>query len=222
MVLIRKSPISTTGSWFQRNSAAPRRKRRSRSLGANLRSKSTVTNERLPLFPKRKRRTAKKLPISVTQRIPKVAQPSLPLIPQKQETLDVVNLPVMPTATDAPIWLLRLYTSHRYSSILTFLLVAATLCVYGWTVYSQQLWSQGYHRLQNLQLHERQLTTTNATLKNKMAEEAEQEAAGLVSPTPARTIFLPATSPSATSDPTPSTTPANLEPQSNILSPLGY
>jgi hypothetical protein len=222
MVVIRKSPISTTGSWFRRNSAAPGRKRRSRSLGANFRSKSTVTNEGLPLPPKRQRRTAKKLPISVTQRFPEVAQPSLPPIPQKQETPDAGNLPVMPTATAAPIWLLRLYTSHRYSSILTFFLVAATLCMYGWTVYSQQLWSQGYHRLQNLQLHERQLTTTNATLKNKMAEEAEQEAAGLVSPTPARTIFLPAISPSATSAPTPPSKPANVEPQPNMVSPLGY
>lgn len=213
MVVIRKSPLSTTGTWFRRNSTAPGRKRR---------SKSKVTNEALTVSPKRQRRTAPKLPPSVTQQYPQVAQPSLPPIPQKQETTGATKLPVMPSATAAPIWLLRLYTSHRYSSILTFLLVAATLCVYGWTVYSQQMWSQGYHRLQNLQLHERQLTTTNATLKNKMAEEAEKEAAGLVSPTPARTIFLPAASPSASSNATRHSTPANVERQPNILSPLGY
>jgi hypothetical protein len=222
MVVIRKSPISTAGTWFRRNSTAPGRKRRSRSLGANFRSKSTVTNAGLPLSPKRQRRAAKKLPNTVNQRYQEVVPPSLPPIPQKQETPDAANLPVMPTATAAPIWLLRLYNSHRYSSILTFLLVAATLCVYGWTVYSQQLWSQGYHRLQNLQLHERQLTTTNATLKNKMAEEAEQEASGLVSPTPARTIFLPAASPSATSNATPPSKPANVELQPNMVTPLGY
>ena len=69
--------------------------------------------------------------------------------------------------------------------------MAATLIVYGWTVYSQELWSQSYRKLQNLQRHERQLNTTNATLTNKMAEEAEQPGTELVSPTSAGTIFLP-------------------------------
>jgi hypothetical protein len=128
----------------------------------------------------------------------------------------------MPGSGAAPLWLLRLYTSHRYSSVVAFLLVTATLFVYGWTVYSQELWSQGYNRLQNLQLHERQLTTTNASLKNKMAEEAEKETLKLVSPTPARTIFLPTPSPSHSSHTKPSGTPSSLEKLQNTPSPLGY
>jgi hypothetical protein len=66
----------------------------------------------------------------------------------------------------------------------------ATLIAYGWTVYSQQLWGKSYRRLQNLQRHERQLTITNGVLKSKMAADAEQPNAGLVSPSPAGTIFL--------------------------------
>ena len=89
-----------------------------------------------------------------------------------------------------PLWLIRLYASHRYSSVVTFLLVMGTLCVYGWSVYTQGIWSRGYSRLQNLQLYERQLTTKNATLKNQMAEEAEKEDTELLSPTTDKIIFL--------------------------------
>jgi hypothetical protein len=119
-----------------------------------------------------------------------------------------------------PVWLLRFCAFHRYSSGVAFLLVAASLVVYGWTVYSQELWSQGYRRLQSLQRQERQLTTTNATLTNKMAQEAEQPAAGLALPTPDRTIFLPPASVSPNSTAT-QTTP-DLEPQQQTTSPLGY
>ncbi|MGM3304503.1 hypothetical protein ACSQ6I_00685 [Anabaena sp. WFMT] len=130
------------------------------------------------------------------------------------------RLPMMPTAGAAPVWLLRLHSVYRYSSAAAFLFVAATLVVYGWTVYSQELWSQAYRTLQSLQRNERQLTTTNATLTSKMAEEAEQAAAGLVSPSPGGTIFLPPTSnrPNSLS----STTVPNTETQIQPKSPMGY
>jgi hypothetical protein len=141
---------------------------------------------------------------------------------QKNPQSGFSPLPVMSTSGAAPSWLLRLYTSHRYASIVTFFLVATTLVVYGWTVYSQELWSQGYRRLQSLQLHERHLITTNATLKNKMADEAEKQASGLVSPTPARTIFLPSASPDHSPHSTPSSTTPNPPTQQQTPSPLGY
>ncbi|WP_338422914.1 hypothetical protein [Anabaena sphaerica] len=130
------------------------------------------------------------------------------------------HLPMMSTAGAAPMWLLRLHTVYRYSSVTAFLFVAATLVVYGWTVYSQELWSQAYRTLQSLQRHERQLTTTNATLTSKMAQEAEEPGAGLVSPTPGGTIFLPPTSHSPGS--ASSTTISNSEAQPQTSSPLGY
>ncbi|HYW21405.1 MAG TPA: hypothetical protein VE956_19315 [Nodularia sp. (in: cyanobacteria)] len=229
MAVVRKSPASTTGNWFRRNSTPSVEKRRSMPLGSILESTSTLADVPLSASAKRQQRSSKKLSVSATKGLPELAKQPVSHLKSQSNTITQKNqksgegsLPVMSTSGAAPFWLLRLYTSQRYSSVLTFLLVTATLFLYGWTVYSQELWSQGYNRLQNLQLYERQLTTTNATLKNKMAEEAEQEAAGLVSPTPARTIFLPTASPSNHSDPTRLSTQPNLETQQNSASPLGY
>jgi hypothetical protein len=71
-----------------------------------------------------------------------------------------------------------------------FLLVATMLSVYSWTVYSQKMWSQAYRKLEILQRHERQLTTTSEVLKNKIALQAEQPVTNLVPPNPAVAIFL--------------------------------
>ncbi len=231
MVVVRKSAVSRTGNWFRRNSTPSPGKRRSMPLESTLGSTSKLADEPLAISPKRQRRSAKKLAVSApnTNGLPElVKQPASHLkiqsktTPQKKQQLGEGSLPLMPTSGAAPFWLIRLYTSHRYSSIVTFLLVAATLFMYGSTVYSQTLWSQGYNRLQDLQLRERHLTTTNATLKNKMAEEGEQEASGLVSPTPDRTIFLPITSPSHSVNTTPQSIQPSLEKQPNTALPLGY
>lgn len=231
MVFVRKSSVAPTDTWFQKNSMPSRRQRRSLSPSSKLKSASKPTEETLPVPPRRKRRSrsAQQLAIPVTQGLPEVAKPLLPQLKNQSHTITQKNpqarenqIPVMSTAGTVPLWLARLYTSHRYSSVVTFLLVTATLFIYGSTVYSQQKWSQGYNNLQNLQLRERQLTTINATLKNKMAEEGEQEAAGLVKPTPDRTIFLPTVSPSHNSHVIQPITPANLETPPNTPSPLGY
>lgn len=100
------------------------------------------------------------------------------------------TVPILPTAQSSPFWLLRLCTWQRRSSVATFVLVVVTLIIYGWTVYSQQTWSQAYRKLLTLQRQERQLTTTNEVLKNNMAQQAEDQATGLVPPNPATTIFL--------------------------------
>jgi hypothetical protein len=103
------------------------------------------------------------------------------------------EIPVMSSAmATMPVWLLRFCSLQRYTSVLSFLLVVATLIAYGYTVYSQQLWSKSYRRLQELQRNERQLTITNNALKSKIASEAENKSTGLVSPSPASQIFLPA------------------------------
>jgi len=121
----------------------------------------------------------------------------------KTETVDRKNrenrnhkaIPVMPDGSKLPIWLMGWNSFHRQTSVVTFLLVSATLIVYGCTVYSQHLWSRSYKKLQDLQRDERQLTKHDETLKNKMAQEAEKPRSGLVSPTPANTIFLEETAP---------------------------
>lgn len=117
-----------------------------------------------------------------------------------------------------PIWLSPLLFIQRSSDIVTFVLVASTLCLYSWTVYTQQQWSQDYRKLENLQRDERHLTTTNAVIKDQLAKLAEKPATGLVSPSPANTIFLtPAPQRQARTNPTKT---ANSEPV--VKNPLGY
>ena len=211
MTAVRKSDIAryTTGQ----SSTTRRRKRQSARLESTVQNTSTVATPTSSLPTKRQRHSSKNL--------------SLPLTPPRQnlQTSQVSHItgqsmPIVPTATAMPLWLLRLHTLHRHSSIIAFLLVAAALVAYGCTVYTQEMWGKSYGRLQELQRHERQMTTTNATLTNKIAEEAEKSKMGLVSPTPANTIFLPSAS-DQSDVPSPSTKP-NSEIQSPTSSPLGY
>ncbi|MFN6470438.1 MAG: hypothetical protein RMY36_012290 [Nostoc sp. SerVER01] len=233
MVVGRKSAVSTKGTSFWRDSILSLgRRRRSARLESTAQSDSIHTIQAAPVSSRRRKRSSKNLLVSSTN---EAVMPKLPKelgrqqLPNhndqsnqtsKSPEVGFFGLPTMSGSGVTPLWLLRLYTFHRYSSVLAFLLVAATLAVYGWTVYSQELWSQSYRRLQNLQRHERLLTTTNATLRNKMAQEAEQPTTGLVSPTPEGMIFLPPAS--SQSEPASSNTKPNPQTQQKTLSPLGY
>lgn len=117
----------------------------------------------------------------------------------------------------APVWLKSLLFVQRSSDAVTFLLIAATLALYSWTVYTQQQWTKEYDKLQTLQRNERQLTTTNEGIKNQLAQQAEKPEAGMVTPNPRNTIYLqPAPQRQV---PTPSKT-AEPEPKAKV--PLGY
>ncbi|MHC0066066.1 hypothetical protein ACWATR_24685 [Nostoc sp. UIC 10890] len=232
MVVARKSAVSTRGNRFWQNSILSLGRRRSAPTDSATRSASTSATQAAPVSSQRQRRSSKKLAVSPTdeavmpksvkelgkQKMPNVYEQSS--TKQKSSGVGFLRFPTIPNSGATPGWLLRLYTFHRYSSVLAFLLVASTLAVYGCTVYSQELWSQSYRRLQKLQRHERMLTTTNATLTNKMADEAEQPTAGLVSPTPQGMIFLPPASLSP--KPESSNTTPSSETQQQTLSPLGY
>ncbi|WP_445636343.1 Cell division protein FtsL [Nostoc sp. DSM 114161] len=233
MVVARKSTVSKKSTRFWRDSILSLgRRRRSARLESAVQSDSIPTTQAAPVSPARRKRSSKKLAIystneAVMPKLPKeLGRQQLPNLDgqsnqaSKSPEVGFLGLPIMPGSGATPLWLLRLYTFHRYSSVLAFLLVAATLAVYGWTVYSQELWSQSYRRLQNLQRHERLLTTTNATLTNKMAQEAEQSRTGLVSPTPEGMIFLPPAS--SKSEPASPNTKPNPQTQQQTLSPLGY
>lgn len=117
-----------------------------------------------------------------------------------------------------PIWLSSLLFLQRSSDVITFLLVAATLTIYSWTVYTQQQWSQEYGKLQKLQRDERQLTTANAVMKDQLAQQAEKPATGLVPPTQANTIFLQP----APQRPFHATPNQSTEPEPPQMPPLGY
>ncbi|HEY9611477.1 hypothetical protein [Allocoleopsis sp.] len=122
---------------------------------------------------------------------------------QKVEKLNVSQRP-------KPIWLSSLLVLQRGSDLMAFLLVAATLGLYSWTVYTQQQWSQEYSKWQKLQREERQLTTADAVMKDKLAQQAERPGTGLVPPSQANTIYLPSApqrplhqSPTQSTDPEP-------------------
>lgn len=134
----------------------------------------------------------------------------------KRQTESLVN-----RSESEPVWLTWLIQWQRRSSILTFLLVSATLAVYGGTVYTQQLWNREYRQLETLQLQQRQLTAASEALKHQLAIEAERQDAGLVPATPSNNVFLPAQQqPLATPSNAPVTNSAS-KPQLTPT-PLGY
>ncbi|PMB45865.1 hypothetical protein CEN41_07265 [Fischerella thermalis CCMEE 5330] len=197
MAVARKSDVFTKRSWFQRNSL---RTRNSATLKQSI-SRGMIADKTLspPVSSRRYRRSSGTIPVSTSTPIPDLNQ---------QGT--------------TPTWLLRLCVIHRHSGIMAFVLVATTLVIYGWTVYSQQLWSQSYRKLQTLQRDERQLTTTIEVLKNKMAQEAQKPAAGLVSPSPASAIFLPPAPEDSSSLPSTTTSKSNFQLQQQDSAPIGY
>jgi hypothetical protein len=232
MVVARKSAISTKGNWFRGDSILSLGRRRSKPMEPTARSASTPATPATPLSSPRQQRSSKNLAASSTNQavipksVKKLGRQQAPNLNDKSnathKSSGVGFLPfsAIPNSGTAPLWLLRLYSFHRYSAVLAFLLVVSTLAIYGWTVYSQELWGKSYRRLQNLQRHERMLTTTNATLTNKMAKEAEQPAAGLVSPTPQGMIFL--SPPSHSPKPASSNITPSSQTQQQTPSPLGY
>lgn len=133
------------------------------------------------------------------------------------------KIPLMPTLEEVPFWLKKIQQIQRYSSLLTFALVSATLAVYALNVYSQQSWGMAYKELQRLQRHEQQLTTKNEVLKNQIIREAEKPSTGLVTPTPTTAIFIPSavSGTSSTSD----LNQSSVEKSNNFRShttPMGY
>lgn len=130
---------------------------------------------------------------------------------QKVEKLNVSERP-------KPVWLSSLLLLQRGSDLIAFILVATTLTIYSWTVYTQQQWSQEYSKLQELQRKERQLTAANAVMKNQLAQQAERPGTGLVNPTPANPLVLPA----SPQRPTQTTPTQSADPESVAKTPLGY
>lgn len=92
-----------------------------------------------------------------------------------------------------PLALQFLLLVQKSSTTLTCGLVTITLAVYGWTVYAPTLWSREFSKLKTLQRDERQLVSTNETLKHTMAQQAEKPGSGLTQPNPSQSIFLPPT-----------------------------
>ncbi|MBW4648309.1 MAG: hypothetical protein KME06_06365 [Kastovskya adunca ATA6-11-RM4] len=117
-----------------------------------------------------------------------------------------------------PWWWRSLLFLQRGSSLATFFLVAMTLTIYSWTVYNQQQWMREFKKLETLQRQERNLTTTNEVMKDQLAQQAEKPGTGLVTPSPANTIFLPPAPPRQVFIAPPQNSEPNLIPEA----PMGY
>ncbi|MDP5017516.1 MAG: hypothetical protein NWQ43_09485 [Dolichospermum sp.] len=210
MVIERKSAVSAKNTWFRRNFPLSLKRRRSRSLDKKTQSSSRLGSEQIAVKSPSLRNAW--LNFTVSRRNNTAIRTATSETAKKPTTYangqSSASVPVMGNTGNIPVWLLRLYTVNRYSSVLVFLLVVATLIVYGWTVYSQELWSQSYRKLQSLQRHERQLNTANAALTSKMAQEAEKPDTAMVSPT--------------SSDNNPNSSFSTSQPQPEPPSPLGY
>lgn len=89
----------------------------------------------------------------------------------------VERLPIK-KSPPSPFWRSLLWL-QRGSSVLAFTLVSLTLIVYAGTVYTQQLWSKEYKKLQYLQSMERQLVKALTSMENYHAQQAEQPNSGL-------------------------------------------
>jgi hypothetical protein len=218
MVFERKSAVSAKNTWFRPKSPLLSNRRRFRNLDPKTQSSSRLGSETIAVKSRNSRHSwihfsgFRRNNVVNRTLTPETSKKSTAYSHEQSST----NVPMMSNSATSPVWLLRLYTVNRYSSILAFLLIVATLIVYGWTVYSQELWSQSYRKLQSLQRNERQLNTANATLTSKMAQEAETPGTELVSPTSERTIFLPPASSQSTSS------FSTSQPEPEPRSPLGY
>jgi hypothetical protein len=201
MTTIRKS--ETTGGWFPR-----KRRQRREALQSSL---STSPTAKIPAAKAGMLSNGTKKLAKPQSRGNSSITPSSNNRLKKHPTHATIDVSVM------PLWLTRLCICQRNTSVATFIFVGLTLLVYGWNVYSQQLWGKSFEKLQNLQRQERQLTATNGVLKNKMATDAEKNNNGLTSITPEGMIFLAPTPSSAT--PTPHPTPQTLPPNSVVQPP---
>ena len=124
----------------------------------------------------------------------------------------------LPQSQALPAWLKLLLKAQKASSIAVFVLVIATLSVYGWTVYVQQNWGQQYRRFETLKKQERQLISGNEALKNQIARQAELPLSGLTIPDPNNTIFL---TPAAPRSPEAPSRPFSSQPSASTR-PIGY
>ena len=99
-------------------------------------------------------------------------------------------LAVIPLAQPKPIWLRSLMSLQTASSVITLLIVTASLAVYSGTIYGQAKWSEEYQKLEKLRRDEQQFSLANELLKHDIAELAVTPDVGLVPQDSIEPIFL--------------------------------
>lgn len=148
--------------------------------------------------------------------VPKGSRPPLRAI--ASPTSGVATLKRFPTKWAMPLWLRLLLQVQRGSLVVAFVLVTATLIVYGSTVHMQQLWSKAHSKLKTQMRNELEMMATNEGLKNQLALQAVRPGSGLVPQTPGSTIVLQPARQRRAFSPSPSVPKAEAVPNN----PLGY
>jgi hypothetical protein len=134
---------------------------------------------------------------------------------RKSGSVSNPSLRQLPDQEKPPQWLRSLLLAQQASVVATFVLAGSVLAVYGWTVYSQQLWGREYSKLEQLRRSERQVTANGEVLKNQIADQAARPGAGLVPSKPENMIFLKTA-------PVRPDNPASASSQTSPVAPIGY
>jgi hypothetical protein len=122
-----------------------------------------------------------------------------PATPRRRTRTNVVDLQhisqakvsQLPQPQPLPAWLQSLLTIQRGTGILFGSVFGLSIIVYGYTVYTQDLWKNQHGQLQRLQTQERQQGVMDENLKHQLAEAAEKPNSPLVPPTSKQLVFIP-------------------------------
>jgi hypothetical protein len=124
-----------------------------------------------------------------------------------------------PQQHSVPVWLKSLLTIQQGSFAVFCSLLGLSAIVYGYTVYTQDLWRSQHGQLRRLQIQERQQGVMNENLKHLMAQAAEQPNSGLVAPNPERIVTIPSAPPRPAKS---AATPSVVKPIPKSKLSLGY
>jgi hypothetical protein len=148
-----------------------------------------------------------------------------PATPRRRTRTNVVDLhhisqaKVSQLPQPLPTWLKSLLTIQRGTSILFGSVFGLSIIVYGYTVYTQDLWKRQHGQLQRLQTQERQQGVMDENLKHQLAEAADKPDSPLVSPTPKQIVFI---APAPLRPTKPVSTRATAKTAPVPKAPLGY
>lgn len=166
-------------------------------------------------------------PRTLTLATPPAGRSALPVRPAAGNLRPVATAPRsaptvrrLPTAKPVPGWLRVMAIAQGIMIPLTCVMLGATAFVYGWTVYTQQRWSQNYDRMEALLQREQQLLAADEVFKNELAQQAMSADNALVTSDLNTTLFLEAPPPVTPRPEAPSEAIAPPMPEANR--PLAY
>lgn len=92
--------------------------------------------------------------------------------------------------TTIPPWLQSILKVQQGAKIVFVTIVGSIPFVYGYTVYTQDLWKTQYGHLNRLHVRGQQQLVMTENLKYQAAQAGDRPQSGLVAPTPDRMVFV--------------------------------